>query len=857
MLTIIYNLLIKPIELLVMFTYMIMNKLVHNKGIAIIAVSLVIQTLVLPIYKRADAIQDEERQRQKDMEHWVNHIKKTFKGDERYMMLSTYYREQNYKSWYSLRSSASILLQIPFFTAAYNYLSNLKELAGVSFLFIRDLGAPDRTFSIGSFGINVLPILMTVFNIISGIIYTRNLKARDKIQVYGLATAFLVLLYNSPSGLVLYWTMNNFYSLMKNVVLKLIKRPQKPEEALEGNAVIIAEKENKDSFPSFLWSCVFLSLFVGALIPLNVVDSSATEFVNAKHGPIWLVIVNLALYSGVFVVWGSIFYAFAKKKARFIMQVMALCLVGAFIANYMLFGNHFGIMTPLFVYEGRLQFSGAEKIGNIVILVAIAVAAYFVQKKLPKYAKIVVQILSVSTLVMCLVVGRNVAVQVDDYTKNIASSGEGKDVFNVSKNGKNVVVIMMDRAISGYIPYIFDEKPEIAKMYDGFTYYPNTISFGGATNFGAPALFGGYDYSARAINERSELSLREKNNEALLLMPSLFSENGYKVTVTDPPYAGTYRFIVDLSMYDQYENVKALMTQGKYMDGIDPIFADSYQKSQESRAFYYSLMRVIPVFMQKTLYNGGTYYSHMDIGVNLNFLRDYSVLLNMPSLTKVSDSDENNCILMVNGSTHDITTLSVPDYEPAMGTDNRLDEFLDYYENEAFPNGSEGLELKNLTQISHYQSDVASLRALGKWFEYLKANDCWDNTRIIVVADHGYKLGDLEKTKLSDDLNIERYNPLLLVKDFDASGFTTSDEFMTNADVPTMAMEGLIDNPVNPFTGNPVNSDKKKEKQYVTTSKKSVVMDNDGNTFDNSDATWYEVTPGDIFDANNWKKVDD
>lgn len=113
-LTILYNLFIMPIQVIVEMTYSVMCRFLGDKGLALIGVSLVIQTLVLPLYKRSDALQDQEREKQASMAHWVNHIKKTFKGDERFMMLSTYYRQQNYKTYYSLKSSFSILLQVPF-----------------------------------------------------------------------------------------------------------------------------------------------------------------------------------------------------------------------------------------------------------------------------------------------------------------------------------------------------------------------------------------------------------------------------------------------------------------------------------------------------------------------------------------------------------------------------------------------------------------------------------------------------------------------------------------------------------------------------------------------------------------------
>ena len=79
---------------------------------------------------------------------------------------------------------------------------------------------------------------------------------------------------------------------------------------------------------------------------------------------------------------------------------------------------------------------------------------------------------------------------------------------------------------------------------------------------------------------------------------------------------------------------------------------------------------------------------------------------------------------------------------------------------------------------------------------------------------------------------------------------------MTNADVPTMAFDGLIEDPVNPFTGMKINSEAKKDKQYVTTSAHFNPVLNNGMTFDTSDGCWYEVTPGDIFDEKNWRKVD-
>ena len=82
---------------------------------------------------------------------------------------------------------------------------------------------------------------MTLINIVSGIIYTKGHPLKSKIQVYGLAVVFLVLLYHSPSGLVFYWLLNNVFSLIKNIISKL-KEPKKVLNiilAVSGIAILI------------------------------------------------------------------------------------------------------------------------------------------------------------------------------------------------------------------------------------------------------------------------------------------------------------------------------------------------------------------------------------------------------------------------------------------------------------------------------------------------------------------------------------------------------------------------------------------------------------------------------------------
>ena len=102
-----------------------------------------------------------------------------------------------------------------------------------------------------------------------------------------------------------------------------------------------------------------------------------------------------------------------------------------------------------------------------------------------------------------------------------------------------------------------------------------------------------------------------------------------------------------------------------------------------------------------------------------------------------------------------------------------------------------------------------------------------------------------------DDLrSTEMYCPLLMVKEIGATEFTVSDEFMTNADVATLATNGLINDPVNPFTGKAINSDEKyAHDQFICISRDWDVSTNNGNKFNGA---YWATVKDDIWDPDNW-----
>jgi len=918
-----YQLLIGPLELLFETVFSLAYRVVKSPGLTIVFLSLAMNFLVLPLYRRADAIQTEQRDKALQMKPWVDHIKKTFRGDERFMMLETYYREVGYKPTDALKGSVSLLLEVPFFIAAYRFLSGLSLLNGVSFGPIADLGAPDGLIRIGGLAINLLPILMTLINVAAAAIYMKGFPLRNKLQMYGMALVFLVLLYGSPAGLVFYWTLNNLFSLGKNIFYKL-KHPKRVfavacsaigvlglifvlfvhpmattrrQLLLVGMLLLLqlplllqlllpvirkkrAEKGRKpaetalsrEDSRAFLYGCVFLALLTGLLIPSAILHASPQEFINTQNGqsPLWYVVNALLMAVGTFVIWFGIFYRLAGTKGRRTMEIAVW--IGSVCAavNYLFFGKSHGNLSEMLQYDVYNAPSHKEMLINLLVMIALATILYLVWKKKKQIARI-------AALAMCLAVLGLSLKNVIGVQSVLADTKETEiqedfPQIRLSKTGNNVIVLMLDRAISAYLPYLMEEKPELREQFDGFTYYPNTLAFGSATCAGGPPIFGGYEYRPIVLNHRLGETVTEKHNESLKVMPVLFDENGYKVTVCDPPMAG-YRWRPDLTIYDDYPDIARYITAGSMPYDASAILGAT-DAFRNRNFFCYSIYRIAPVVIQSTLYNNGEYNAadrstveaamkspqersglSKAEGLTDSFMRHYLVLKHLPEITDVYDADENTFLFISNDTTHNGVMLKEPEYEPAAIVDNTAYD-------RAHPTrvNADGREIAFTTdnQLIHYHALAASMIQLGRWMDDLKEQGVYDNTRIIIVSDHGRALHLFEETILGDEKEYEdivTFTGLLMVKDFNSHTFRTDPQFMTTADTPTLAFSGLIENPVNPFTGNPIDDAHKQDsKQYIlTTFVKNFVDIKDQEQIS---GLWYRVDGHDVYDRSKWTELD-
>lgn len=838
-----FTIIITPLVQIIDACYALFYDLSDSDGISIIGLSFVVTICTLPLYVVAERWQQKERDIQKKMKSQIERIKTTFKGDEQYMILTACYRENHYHPLMALRSSISLIIQIPFFMAAYHYLSNMEQLRGVSFYFVKNLGSADRTFMIGAFPVNVLPIAMTLINIVAGAIYSKGHGKGEKIQIYVSALVFLALLYNSPAGLVVYWTMNNVLSLVKNIFYKIpgLKALVRPFATL-GNYIdmfldfIFRNARRNVIFTLFLVSSCILVVLSSLTIPSMLMESEVNQYCYIEDCTNPLVFIAHTFYQalGLFLLWPLSFYFLfsdrTKKSFALIFMIFALCAV----INTFCFSGSYGPIKPelFFMTPQNFKVPLGSVLSNFSILLAVS---FFAVLLLKKKKSMMVQLSLIILAGLSLLSVKNIHYISSEF-KKIPEPEHVEEIekeYHLSKTGKNVIVIMQDRLSGLFVPHIFENNPDIQNGLDGFTYFNNIVSHGRLTMIGSLGIFGGYDFTPFEFNKRTDRTIQQKHNEALLSMPRTFHENGFSVAISGLPYENYLEYPVE-TMYENYPYINRMQTRGKYSN----IWYEEHNEKPQlflagkiKRNFiWFSLFKMISPVFRKIIYHHDYWCAHDSYFKSFpSFIDNFSEMYYLPQML-AADNQDDSFILIDNEATHEAVLIDEDTYIPSGRSD--------------FKNSSE------LTNSASYTTDVAVMKTYIGLIDRLKELEVYDNTRIIIVSDHGEHINIKSVSgELSD---FECFIPTLLVKDFNQHGSVKTDNtFMTNADTPWLATKDIIDDAKNPFTGNTYKVDDKNEWIKICNAPAESTRIRHKLKFTIKDDQWLTVHD-DVFKTENW-----
>ena len=180
-----------------------------NYGVAIIFTTLLIKTILWPLTATAA----KSSKRMAKIQEPLKGIREKYKDNPQKQQAETLALFKANKI-NPLGGCLPIFVQIPIFFGLFRMLQSASELRFAEFLWIADLSAPDTLARVAGFPINLLPLFMGV-----SMYYQMKMMPTptvDNMQAKMfkfMPFIFLVISYNFSSGLVLYWTVQNLFTI--------------------------------------------------------------------------------------------------------------------------------------------------------------------------------------------------------------------------------------------------------------------------------------------------------------------------------------------------------------------------------------------------------------------------------------------------------------------------------------------------------------------------------------------------------------------------------------------------------------------------------------------------------------------
>ncbi len=208
-----FDIIAKPL----LITLRFFNKHVSNYGVSIILLTILIKLLFWPLTHKSYQSMKEMRKLQPIMAK----IREKYKGNKQEMNKQLMGLYKTYKI-NPMGGCLPMIIQIPVFFALFRVLPNSIELRHAPFiLWIKDLSSPDRLFYFPfeipfmapPYGIPVLTLIMGASMFIQQKMTPVTGDPAQAKMMMLLPIVFTFLFINFPSGLVLYWLVNNILSI--------------------------------------------------------------------------------------------------------------------------------------------------------------------------------------------------------------------------------------------------------------------------------------------------------------------------------------------------------------------------------------------------------------------------------------------------------------------------------------------------------------------------------------------------------------------------------------------------------------------------------------------------------------------
>lgn len=217
-----------------------LHKVIGNYAWSIIVLTILIKLTLWPVQNKAT----NEMRKMAMLSPKMTELREKYKDEPQKMNqeVMKLYKEYGVNPF---SGCLPLLVQIPIFFGFYSMLGTAIELRNSSFFWVTDLSQPDTIGHLLGFPINILPIVMAGTMVWQMVITPKTGDAMQQRIFYFMPIIFLVFCYNYASGLALYWTTQNIFSIVQLYLTRNKPLPTLEKKSLVAKREAVQAKKKK------------------------------------------------------------------------------------------------------------------------------------------------------------------------------------------------------------------------------------------------------------------------------------------------------------------------------------------------------------------------------------------------------------------------------------------------------------------------------------------------------------------------------------------------------------------------------------------------------------------------------------
>jgi YidC/Oxa1 family membrane protein insertase len=244
---------LSPLENLLKLLLNFFYKLIPNYGVAIILLTLLVKIVLFPLTKKSS----EASVKMQALAPKIKELQAKYKDNPAKLNaeMGALYKKEGHNP---MSGCLPLLIQMPLLFAMYNLFNTHFDLRGAMFIkgWIPDLSLPEAIWTFGSSlpllgwnSLRLLPFIYLGSQLLYGLV-TRTPEQQGNssmaMMMYVMPIMFFFILYDVPSGLLVFWIFSNLFTLVQQLALnRILAKKRAAAAALEEREPVIAPRRKK------------------------------------------------------------------------------------------------------------------------------------------------------------------------------------------------------------------------------------------------------------------------------------------------------------------------------------------------------------------------------------------------------------------------------------------------------------------------------------------------------------------------------------------------------------------------------------------------------------------------------------